>query len=331
MFSPPWEIIFKGPLEDAIVFAERSNKWLLINVQDEGEFACQVLNRDVWSHEGLKRFVGDHFVFVQPNIELGDGKWYQTFYPIEMFPHIAVMDPVTKQRVMQMEGPVEAKDLAARLRDFLGRLPNPTAATPNPGVAAVADAEHVDEAVVPLNKKRKSEIDHEEELQRAIAESLSSVGSDMRVEDDEFIEYDDNNQKQLLKDGDEQEEDMEEEEEEQDLATLNALQEEAQVPPPSAPTKKARSDPGPPRSSLPADLQIRIRKQDGSSFILNVNQEDSVAYLHHVAASYLSLSPSSFTLTLTYPRKVLTHEDPSMLLSSLGITRSVTLVLGLRE
>ncbi len=42
-----------------------SNRWLLVNIQNSKEFACQVLNRDVWSNQAVKSIVTEHFVFWQ--------------------------------------------------------------------------------------------------------------------------------------------------------------------------------------------------------------------------------------------------------------------------
>lgn len=40
-------------------------KYVMVNVQNVKEFVCQALNRDVWSHDGVKAIVKDHFVFWQ--------------------------------------------------------------------------------------------------------------------------------------------------------------------------------------------------------------------------------------------------------------------------
>ena len=44
---------------------QRSNKWLLVNIQDPKEFSCQVLNRDVWSNSAVKDIINEHFIFWQ--------------------------------------------------------------------------------------------------------------------------------------------------------------------------------------------------------------------------------------------------------------------------
>ena len=65
LFKPPIDITFKGDWRSAREAAESANKWLLVNIQDAGEFQCQVLNRDVWSGEAVKTIVREHFIFWQ--------------------------------------------------------------------------------------------------------------------------------------------------------------------------------------------------------------------------------------------------------------------------
>lgn len=45
-------------------------KYVMVNVQNVKEFVCQALNRDVWSHDGVKAIVKDHFVFWQVGLWL---------------------------------------------------------------------------------------------------------------------------------------------------------------------------------------------------------------------------------------------------------------------
>jgi len=49
--------------------AVKENKWLMVNIQNSGEFSCQTLNRDVWSNKGLKNIIKEHFVFWQVSIK----------------------------------------------------------------------------------------------------------------------------------------------------------------------------------------------------------------------------------------------------------------------
>lgn len=45
--------------------AQLRGHWLLVNVQDDLEFACQTLNRDVWSNSSVKELLRSNFVFWQ--------------------------------------------------------------------------------------------------------------------------------------------------------------------------------------------------------------------------------------------------------------------------
>ena len=40
-------------------------KWLVVNIQNVSEFACQCLNRDVWSNPIVKNIIRDNFLFLQ--------------------------------------------------------------------------------------------------------------------------------------------------------------------------------------------------------------------------------------------------------------------------
>ena len=65
LFKPPLDIMYKGDWQSARDAATAAKKWLLVNIQDAGEFQCQTLNRDVWSNEAVKTIVGEHFLFWQ--------------------------------------------------------------------------------------------------------------------------------------------------------------------------------------------------------------------------------------------------------------------------
>jgi hypothetical protein len=65
MFKPPTDIMFPGDFEAAKGAAATGNKWILINVQSNSEFASHQLNRDTWSNATLKEFIRGSFVFLQ--------------------------------------------------------------------------------------------------------------------------------------------------------------------------------------------------------------------------------------------------------------------------
>ena len=65
LFKPPLDLMFQGDWQSARDHADRTKRWLLVNIQDAQEFQCQVLNRDLWSNVGVKTIVREHFVFWQ--------------------------------------------------------------------------------------------------------------------------------------------------------------------------------------------------------------------------------------------------------------------------
>ena len=48
-----------------MLFIRESEDDMYFDVQDAQEFQCQVLNRDLWSNQGVKSIVREHFVFWQ--------------------------------------------------------------------------------------------------------------------------------------------------------------------------------------------------------------------------------------------------------------------------
>ncbi|KAJ2957363.1 hypothetical protein NQZ79_g6883 [Umbelopsis isabellina] len=95
LFRPPFDMMYQGDFEHARNFAKDNKKWLMVNLQDPTEFACQVMNRDLWSEQAVKDVVNESFVFLQYGSESPEGKRYVTYYPIETYPHVAIIDART--------------------------------------------------------------------------------------------------------------------------------------------------------------------------------------------------------------------------------------------
>ena len=125
LFKPPVDVTFKGDWQAARDAAEASKKWLLVNVQDSREFACQMLNRDVWSSEAVKTILREHFVFWQQYQESEEAQRYMTFYPVTAWPHIAVVDPRTGEQIVKwdkLDDPSCFCDLVAEFLSHNGSL-----------------------------------------------------------------------------------------------------------------------------------------------------------------------------------------------------------------
>lgn len=65
IFRPPFDLIKNMDLDQAKAYALSKKQWLLVNIQNVTDFQCQVLNRDVWSNEEIKKIVKQNFTFVQ--------------------------------------------------------------------------------------------------------------------------------------------------------------------------------------------------------------------------------------------------------------------------
>uniref|UniRef100_A0A914XJD2 UAS domain-containing protein n=1 Tax=Plectus sambesii TaxID=2011161 RepID=A0A914XJD2_9BILA len=95
LFRPPVDLIHEGNWESARHAAQTEGRWLLVNVQNAEEFACQALNRDVWANDGVKELVSNNFVFWQVYHDSPDGVRMESYYRLNNYPAIFVVDPRT--------------------------------------------------------------------------------------------------------------------------------------------------------------------------------------------------------------------------------------------
>ncbi|KAF9984754.1 UBX domain-containing protein 7 [Mortierella antarctica] len=95
LFKAPLDMMARGDFDQSRNVAKNETKWLMVNIQEAGVFACQVLNRDLWSDRSVKEIVKENFVFLQFYSDSVEGKKYAAYYPLKTFPHIAIIDPRT--------------------------------------------------------------------------------------------------------------------------------------------------------------------------------------------------------------------------------------------
>ncbi|KAF9930760.1 hypothetical protein FBU30_011296 [Linnemannia zychae] len=65
LFKAPFDMMARGDFDQSRNVAKRETKWLMVNIQEAGVFACQVLNRDLWSDQSVKEIVKENFIFLQ--------------------------------------------------------------------------------------------------------------------------------------------------------------------------------------------------------------------------------------------------------------------------
>jgi hypothetical protein len=160
LFRPPFDIMKKVDLDTAKEIAHTEKKWVMVNVQDTRDFACQQLNRDLWSDKEIKATVREQFVFVQYAEDSPVGETYKNYYPFNEYPHIAILDPRTGEQVKVFEPKVpQVAEFLQDVHDFLSRF-SLDPAHKNP----VAD--------LPRPKKDPSHMTEDEQIEMAVRESL---------------------------------------------------------------------------------------------------------------------------------------------------------------
>ena len=95
LFSPPVDILFVGSFQAARRQALHENKFLLVNVQKQSEFASHQLNRDIWRDETLREVIACSYTFWMVYAKEPCGKQYIQNYKIQELPHVAIVDPRT--------------------------------------------------------------------------------------------------------------------------------------------------------------------------------------------------------------------------------------------
>ncbi|KAK3126823.1 hypothetical protein QOZ80_7AG0563410 [Eleusine coracana subsp. coracana] len=132
MFRPPDELTFKGGFHDAKSYAARGSRWLLVNVQDTGEFAFASFaqNRDVWKSELVAQHVRDHFVLwrvdAAEGLEAEEARKVCCYYklPLDKMPAVVVVDPVTGQAMATLQGAsTDPNDFLVAMRPYVTSKP----------------------------------------------------------------------------------------------------------------------------------------------------------------------------------------------------------------
>ncbi|KAL7486726.1 hypothetical protein ACHAW6_012320 [Cyclotella cf. meneghiniana] len=185
MFSPPTHLMHRaGGFQGARNMAKDARRWLLVNVQNDGDFACHALNRDVWRDELVENLVREGFIFWQVMSTHPEGQTYITRYKVNGYPHIAILDPRTGSLLWKKEGWTQVKPLTAEqfveiASDFCSRhsfdkMPIPARLSASTSSATTSS-----------NKRLIQELSEEEQLQAAIRASMMPENDENDSMDDE--------------------------------------------------------------------------------------------------------------------------------------------------
>uniref|UniRef100_A0A914RWX8 UBX domain-containing protein n=1 Tax=Parascaris equorum TaxID=6256 RepID=A0A914RWX8_PAREQ len=103
--------------------AQRLGVWLMVNIQNVREFACQALNRDVWSNAAVKELLRSNFLFWQIYHDSADGNRIGNYYRITTYPAIFVVDPRTGELLTQFRAQ-DAVSFCDQVTTFLDTFPD---------------------------------------------------------------------------------------------------------------------------------------------------------------------------------------------------------------
>jgi len=176
LFKPPLDIMFQGDWQSARDSAANSGRWLLVNIQDPKEFQCQVLNRDLWSHDGVKSIVSEHFIFWQQYRQSDEAQRYMTFYKITNWPYISVIDPRTGENMITWNK-MDAGSFAEIITEFLSLHPT----IDSNGSQPPRKRQKVDEG----GSSNIAEMDEEAQMAAAIKASLEQMVSSKDTEEND--------------------------------------------------------------------------------------------------------------------------------------------------
>jgi len=171
LFAPPWELMFNASWDEARDEGKAEKKWLLVNIQNEKVFDCQVLNRDVWKNEGIMETVRENFVFLQYSKDDPRGDQYCQYYfqqsEIEdEYPHVAIVDPRTGEQVKLWSRKMpSAAEFLMQLHEFLDRYSLESNAR-NPVAKRRSEVK---------KEKPVEMLTEEEQMERAIQESMGGA------------------------------------------------------------------------------------------------------------------------------------------------------------
>lgn len=301
LFKPPFKMMSKLNLEGAKLKARRKNKWIMINIQDTGIFQCQVLNRDLWSSKEVRKLIKKNFIFLQYQYESRNAEPYLNFYPLvnkkDDLPHIAILDPITGERVKQWNQEVPKPDyfISEILKFLTDYSLDPTGTNPT-----------VKEPTPEIDPTTLSE---EQQLEFAIKQSLGqSADKPISVDDEEEEDADgdvnmDNTKSETASEV--------EEAEEKHLDAFDTI-------------KPIKHDE--PANKPGITTRIQIRTGDGKRIVKRFNaMEDSVRTLYEVVKSEIEgYDTCRFTLSNHLREDLINKLDMSI--SDAGLKNSSLLL-----
>ncbi|RHZ55463.1 hypothetical protein Glove_415g38 [Diversispora epigaea] len=193
LFNPPFDIMCHDNFERARTRARTDYKWLMVDIQNGHEFSSLLLNRDLWSDKTVREVIREHFLFLQYDSDSPNGRQYINFYPIDNYPHIAIIDPRTGERLKVWSSQISPTDFLMAVTDFLERYslneqmkqsPSRNIFEPTPNILEEPDAISSSSSPLDYNETQKIMIEDEEDITKSSKSSGSVFDSIRPVERD---------------------------------------------------------------------------------------------------------------------------------------------------
>lgn len=293
LFRPPLELMFRGSLDSARETGQTKNKWLLVNIQNGQEFACQIMNRDVWSNQTVKDILKEHFIFWQVYHDSYEGRRYVQFYNVSKFPHVAIVDPRTGEQMKSWPPTIDHNSFCDSVMEYLTEHSSPDSSE---------DA----------NSMKKLRVKEEEQQEREEPKPKSQQHRPnppraLSPPSPPSSRY--HHQKHL-----EQQRLRQQRQKEQEDDEVQVIEDEDVVVVP-----KPRAAPYVPKKIEGPECKIALRFPDGSSLVQKFSAQEQLASVRLFVQAERSSTNSSNIEFIAPPNRKLTNEMMNETLESLGL------------
>ncbi|XP_062224439.1 putative plant UBX domain-containing protein 14 [Phragmites australis] len=183
LYRPPRELMYHGSFHDAKVHASRKDRFLLVNIQTEGEFASHLHNRDLWPDEVVSKVVKDNFVFLllKGNYCGDECRKVCSFYKLEddQLTSVLVLDPITGQLLAKRSGAIQPDEFMQFIDEYTkskpSALPKPKVVQKTPTVPESSASTGARDEQEPAKPERSASAGATVEQEPAVPKSSASA------------------------------------------------------------------------------------------------------------------------------------------------------------
>lgn len=282
IFRPPTELCFRGSFDELLRHASHEHKWVLVNAQENTEFASHQLNRDTWQNGQVKRLLAKSFVFWQVLADDVHGHSFISLYHPPQLPVISIIDPRTRQEMSRWMGFVDPQRLVSLLQDFLEDNDISSVAPRSSAKQTQGDSKQEPRKKV----KKVQEMTDEEQLALALAASVTDCGGESSLPEETALPSSSTSSSAS--------------------STTQPTTPAQQQPPQQQQQQSTYDEPEPPVG--PQVTQVQLRLPSGTKITRRFRVESKVDELYHFVASLLpptGQKSSDFVLMTSFPKKKL--------------------------